>query len=136
MRSLLLSSLAALQALVVGLPQPQPLSIPLTKRSTLRNADGYVDSASIRAHISSTEAYVTVIVQCCSPLIGSSKLHRGTAAFERNTGVALSPSLTKRAGVLGSDPLIDNENSTWYGIIKVGTPPKTFSGFYPSISSR
>ncbi|KAG2040257.1 aspartic peptidase domain-containing protein [Suillus americanus] len=120
MRSLLLCSIAALQALVVGLPQPQPLSIPLMKKSTLKIADGYVDPASIRAHISSTKA----------------KLQRGAAAFERNTGVAISsPSSTKRAGVLGSDPLINNANNSWYGIIKVGTPPQAFSVEFDTGSS-
>lgn len=98
--------------MAITLPQPKPLSIPLTKRSTLRTADGYVDPASIRAHISSTEA----------------KLQRGAAAFERNTGVALfSPSSTKRAGVLGSDPLADDSNERWYGTIEVGTPSHTFT---------
>ncbi|KAG1856649.1 acid protease [Suillus subalutaceus] len=112
MRALSVSLIAALQALAITLPQSQPLSIPLTKRSTLRTADGYVDPASIRAHISSTEA----------------KLQRGAAAFERNTGVALfSPSPIKRAGVLGSDPLVDDSNERWYGKIEVGTPPHTFT---------
>ncbi|KAG1819767.1 aspartic peptidase domain-containing protein [Suillus subaureus] len=112
MRSLLLSSIAVLQALVVGLPQPQPLSIPLMKKTTFKIADGYVDPASIKAHISSTEA----------------KLLRGAAAFERNAGIALfSPSPTKRARMLGSNPLINNSNNSWYGIIKVGTPPQAFS---------
>lgn len=112
MRALSVSLMAALQALAITLPQPQPLSIPLTKRSSLRTDDGYVDPASIRAHISSTET----------------KLLRGAAAFERNTGVALfSPSPAKRAEVLGSDPLVDDSNERWYGKIEVGTPPYTFT---------
>ncbi|KAG1768957.1 aspartic peptidase domain-containing protein [Suillus occidentalis] len=84
MRSLCLSSIAALHALTVALPQPHPdLSIPLIKKSSLSTADGFVDLASIRAHILSTET----------------KLQRGAAAFERNTVAALfSTSLTKRAG--------------------------------------
>ncbi|KAG0706463.1 aspartic peptidase domain-containing protein [Suillus ampliporus] len=111
MRSLSVSLIAALQALVVALPQPIPLSISLTKRSTLRTADGHVDPASIRAHISSTEA----------------KLRRGAAAFERNTGVALFSSPTKRADASGSDPLADDSNERWYGTIEVGTPLQTFT---------
>ncbi|KAG2139032.1 aspartic peptidase domain-containing protein [Suillus clintonianus] len=111
MRSLSVSLIAALQALAIALPQPHPLSIPLTKRSTLRTADGYVDPASIRAYISSTEA----------------KLHRGAAAIERNTGVALFSSLTRRAAASGSDPLVDDSNERWYGKIEVGTPPHTFT---------
>ncbi|KAG2352769.1 aspartic peptidase domain-containing protein [Suillus spraguei] len=114
MRSLLLSSIATLQALVVGLPSPQSLSIPLMKKSTLEIADGYVDPTLIRAHISSTEA----------------KLQRVAASFERNTGVALS--LTKRAG---SDSLIDDANNNWYGTIEVGTPPQTFSVMFDTGSS-
>ncbi|KAG1749570.1 aspartic peptidase domain-containing protein [Suillus lakei] len=113
MRSLFLSSIAALHALAVALPQPHPdLSIPLTKKSTLRTADGYVDPASIRAHISSTEA----------------KLQWGAAAFERNTGAALfSSSLTERAGASGSAPLVDDSNKNWFGAIQAGTPLQTFT---------
>ncbi|KAG2028391.1 aspartic peptidase domain-containing protein, partial [Suillus americanus] len=104
--------ISALQALAITLPQPQHLAIPLTKRSTLRTADGHVDPASIRAYICSTEA----------------KLHRGVAAFERNTGIALFPSsLTKRAAASGSDSLVDDSNERWYGKIEVGTPPHTFT---------
>ncbi|KAG1778406.1 aspartic peptidase domain-containing protein [Suillus placidus] len=110
MRSLFLSSIAALHALAAALPQPHPdLSISLTKKSSLRTADGYVDPASIRAHIISTEA----------------KLQRGAAAFERNTGTALSSSLTKRAS--GSAPLVDDSNKNWIGAIQAGTPPQTFT---------
>lgn len=94
------------------MPQPQPLSIPLTKKSALRTADGHVDPASIRAYISSTEV----------------KLQRGATAFERNTGAPLfSSSLTKRAAASGSDPLVDDSNERWYGQIEVGTPPHTFT---------
>lgn len=112
MRSLFLSSIAALYALAVALPQPHPLSISLTKKSTLKTADGRVDPASLRAHISSAEA----------------KLQRNAAAFERNTGAALfSPSHTKRAAALGSAPLIDDANRNWIGAIEAGTPPQTFT---------
>lgn len=106
------SLITGLQALAIILPQPQHLSIPLTKRSTLRTADGHVDPASIRAYVSSTEA----------------KLRWGAAAFERNTGTALfSSSLTKRAAASGSDSLVDDSNERWYGTIEVGTPPHTFT---------
>ncbi|KAG2140974.1 aspartic peptidase domain-containing protein [Suillus bovinus] len=112
MRSLFLSLVVVLHALTVALPQPHPLSISLTKKSTLRTTDGRVDLASIRSHISSTEA----------------KLQRNAAAFERNTGAALfSPSITKRAAALGSAPLVDIANRTWIGEIKAGTPPQTFT---------
>ncbi|KAG1729802.1 hypothetical protein EDB19DRAFT_106900 [Suillus lakei] len=43
MRSLFLSSIAALDALAVALPQLHPLSISLTKKFTLRAADGRLD---------------------------------------------------------------------------------------------
>jgi cathepsin D len=57
MRSLCLFLIAALHALTVALPQPHPdLSIPLIKKSSLSTAEGFVDPASIRAHIFSTEA--------------------------------------------------------------------------------
>ncbi|KAG2139036.1 aspartic peptidase domain-containing protein [Suillus clintonianus] len=114
MLSLFISSIAALHALAVALPgpQPHPLSIALTKSFTLRNADGLVDPASIRAHITSTEA----------------KLQRGAAAFERNTGKALfSTPPTKRAGESGSAPLVDDSNKIWIGAIEAGTPPKAFT---------
>lgn len=56
MRALSVFLIAALQVLAITLPQPRHLSIPLTKRSTLRTADGHgsVDPTSIMAHISST----------------------------------------------------------------------------------
>lgn len=113
MRSLCLSSIAALHALTLALPQPHPdLSIPLIKKSSLSTADGFVDPASIRAHILSTET----------------KLQRGAAAFERNTGAALfSTSLTKRAGASGSAPLIDDSNINWIGEIQAGTPLQSFT---------
>ncbi|KAG2075790.1 acid protease [Suillus decipiens] len=112
MRALSVSLIAAFQALAIILPQPQPLSIPLTKRSTLRTADGHVDPASIRTSICNTEA----------------KLQRGAAAFERSTGTVLfSSSLTKHAAACGPDPLVDDSNERWYGKIEVGTPPQTFT---------
>ncbi|KAG2748322.1 acid protease [Suillus brevipes Sb2] len=113
MRSLCLFLIAALHALTVALPQPHPdLSIPLIKKSSLSTAEGFVDPASIRAHIFSTEA----------------KLQRGAAAFERNTGATLfSTSLTKRAGASGSAPLIDDSNINWIGAIQAGTPLQTFT---------
>ncbi|KAG2139038.1 aspartic peptidase domain-containing protein, partial [Suillus clintonianus] len=90
------------------------------KKSTLRTIDGHVDPTLIRAHISSIEA----------------KLQRGAAAFERNTSAALfSPSLTKRGGASGSDPLINDANSSWYGRIAVGTPLQTFTVEFDTGSS-
>jgi cathepsin D len=60
-----------------------------------------------------------------------SKLQRGAAAFERNTGAALfSTSLTKRAGASGSAPLIDDSNINWIGEIQAGTPLQTFTSLY------
>ncbi|KAG1799383.1 aspartic peptidase domain-containing protein [Suillus plorans] len=115
MRALSVFLIAALQVLAITFPQPRHLSIPLTKRSTLRTADGHgsVDPTSIMAHISSTVV----------------KLQRGAAAFERNTGAVLfsdSSSLTKRVAASGSDPLADDSNERWYGEIEVGTPPYIF----------
>lgn len=60
----------------------------------------------------------------------SSKLQRGFAAFERNTGAA-HPSdkklLKKRA--TGSVPLTDDEDGAlWQGGITVGTPAVAFTG--------
>ncbi|KAG2139040.1 aspartic peptidase domain-containing protein [Suillus clintonianus] len=120
MRFSFVFSITALQALVVALSQPVPLSISLTKKSSLRTADGYVDPASIRAHISSIEA----------------KLQRGAAAFERNTGAAFfSHSLTKRAGSSGSDPLVDSSNTSWFGAISVGTPLQNFTADFDTGSA-
>jgi hypothetical protein len=55
MRALFVSLIAAFQALAIILPQPQPISIQLTKRSTLGTADGHVDPASTRTSICNTE---------------------------------------------------------------------------------
>ncbi|KAG2132860.1 aspartic peptidase domain-containing protein [Suillus bovinus] len=117
MRALSVSLIATLQVLAITLPQPQPLSIPLTKRSTLRpTADGHgpVDPASIMAYIGSTMI----------------KLQRGIAAFERNTGAVLFSSPKKRVAAPGSDPLVDDLNERWFGKIEVGTPPHTFTSLH------
>ncbi|KAF9490544.1 acid protease [Pleurotus eryngii] len=95
-------------------------TIPLTKRSALVDQDGVVNIKALQNQI----------------LRVSSKLNRGFAAFEKNTGT-LHPNdirnITKRA--TGADPLTDDQEALWQGAISVGTPAKTFTVDFDTGSS-
>ncbi|KAJ8472586.1 hypothetical protein ONZ45_g16604 [Pleurotus djamor] len=92
------------------------IRIPLTKRSTMTNDDGTVNIKALRNEITRVR----------------SKLNRGFAAFEKNTG-SIHPNdsrnSTKRetdAGT-GAEPLLEIQETLWYGSITVGTPPSPFT---------
>ena len=126
------------------------LFIPISKRSTLRNADGVIDITKLRTRRHRTIEFVStvhftekagLVHRLCHR-----KLKRGFDAFERNTGGAhplastmrqskfsmnghrreLQHSYQRRAA--GSVPTIDDDDDVWYGAITVGTPGRTFTG--------
>ncbi|EGN96394.1 hypothetical protein SERLA73DRAFT_76353 [Serpula lacrymans var. lacrymans S7.3] len=107
--------------LVSALPQPlRTATIPLNKRSSLRNADGTVDLDAVHAHISRVEW----------------KIQRGFEAYGENAGVEFPqtrPQVAKR--VSGSIPLIDDSNDRWYGSILVGTLPSLYTVDFDTGSS-
>ncbi|KAF4602317.1 hypothetical protein EYR40_005522 [Pleurotus pulmonarius] len=117
-----LLSFVALAIVASAVPAKERVGtiIPLTKRSTLVDQDGVVNIKALRNQI----------------LRASSKLNRGFAAFEKNTGT-IHPNdirnVTKRA--TGADPLTDDQEVLWQGAISVGTPAKTFTVDFDTGSS-
>jgi cathepsin D len=137
--------LAALPFLVAAAPVDESprdgFSIPIAKRSVIRNADGAVDTAKLLARTRHTLAsvfrfsflktFTTFLTTGYFPL--SRKIQRGFDAFELNTGSAHpSASQLKRSTKRGNGvPLIDDNSLLWYGPITVGTPAITYTGGSP-----
>jgi cathepsin D len=62
-------------------------------------------------------------------LIEFSKINRGFAAFQKNTGqLHPSQSQTIQARATGADPLTDDDQELWQGTISVGSPAEQFTG--------
>ncbi|KAF9218929.1 acid protease [Gyrodon lividus] len=125
MRFALAMVITALPFFVAAAPQPakqRGTAIPLSKRSSLVNADKGINFEALNSHIASTTV----------------KILRGFDNFEKNTG-ALHPSAVKGAwkrhsGGLPLDPLSDRYNR-WFGTISVGTPPRSFAVLFDTGSS-
>jgi len=122
------------------------LSIPISKRSTLRNADGVVNITMLGARQHHTIEFVSIVLfmeEADHFNVCLRKIKRGLDAFERNTGRAhpytleMRQSNNERRGMLwhsrqgptGSVPLTDDWY--WSGPITVGSPGRTFSGEHP-----
>ena len=130
--------LAALPFLVVATPFEDSLrggiSIPIAKRSGLRNADGVVGVAKLRVGVQHTVALVSFFFVSIHDLFDDEtlcrKIQRGFEAFENNTGAAHPyASQLKRSTKRGNgDPLTDDNAELWFGSITVGTPAKTYTG--------
>ncbi|KAF9225635.1 acid protease [Gyrodon lividus] len=112
MRLTLATVIATLLFFVAAASQPtkqRGTAIPLSKLSSLVNADQCVNFEALNYHIAST----------------TTKILRGFDNFEKNTG-ASHPSAQKRhSGGLPLPSLGDHLNR-WFGTISVGTPPRNF----------
>ncbi|KAL0949545.1 hypothetical protein HGRIS_009594 [Hohenbuehelia grisea] len=118
--------LALLPVLAIAVPTSNNVgvTIPLSKRSKLRNEDGTAAIENLRKSISRVQR----------------KLERGFANFERNTGEIhpndfrnSTAAASKRA--TGADPLTDDDEELWQGAISVGTPAKRFTVDFDTGSS-
>ncbi|KAK7470902.1 hypothetical protein VKT23_002318 [Stygiomarasmius scandens] len=113
MRTVLLSALVALPLACSALPPPSRIGtkVPLTKRTSLSNEDGTVNTDALQKQASRLQ----------------SKLNRGFSAYEKNVGSAHPNSkkfVSKRD--TGSEPLTDDQDALWHGTITVGTPGTDF----------
>ncbi|KAG6828378.1 hypothetical protein H0H92_008177 [Tricholoma furcatifolium] len=96
-------------------------TVPLAKRSSLATPDGVVRVDALRSELART----------------TSKLQRGFAAYEMNTG-STHPNARKsksKRGITTSIPLSNDDNNMWYGSISVGTPATTFTVDFDTGSS-
>ncbi|KAF9224154.1 acid protease [Gyrodon lividus] len=115
--------IAALLFFVDAAPQPTKQGgavIPLSKRSSLLNADKSVNLEALKSHVASTRA----------------KILRGLDNFEKNTG-APHPSALKGAQKResGSIPLSSGAGF-WYGDIEVGVPANTYTVVFDTASGH
>ncbi|KAH7919101.1 acid protease [Leucogyrophana mollusca] len=123
MRFTLATVIAALPFLVAAAPHPEAnagVKIPISKRSSLKNADGSANIPALRAHLAqSTE-----------------KIQNGLDQYQRNTGSRhplASKAIKKRDS--GSVSLTDDNSLLWYGAISVGTPAKVYTVDFDTGSS-
>ncbi|KAG6823933.1 hypothetical protein H0H92_008573, partial [Tricholoma furcatifolium] len=114
-------SLGLLQSSLYVAAHSDTLNVALAKRSSLSTPDGVIRIDALRSELART----------------ASKLQRGFAAYEMNTGSPhpnAGKSKSKR-GHTTSIPMINYEDSLWYGEISVGTPAKPFSVQFDTGSS-
>ncbi len=126
--------LAASPLLASALPPTAPrvgVSIPLSKRTPQFSVDGVVDRDFLNAQVIKVHKYVDMLYFTPHRLIAMfrSKVARGFAAYERNTGKA-HPSNTKHITrrSTGADALQDDSEVLWQGTVEVGTPAVKFTG--------
>lgn len=148
--------LAALPFLVAAAPTQKSarsgLSIPLSKRSTLLNANGVVDVQNLQASVRHTITFVfpfffffekgRILTKC--PL---RKFEQGFEAFESSTGephplaprqdppkipeipnFPNKPKVPNKPRGGGAISLTNYHNTMWYGNISVGTPAAPYIG--------
>ncbi|KAA1468964.1 acid protease [Dentipellis sp. KUC8613] len=105
---------------VLARAQAEGTRIPLQKRASFLQADGAVDLESLVRHV----GFITT------------KLNRGFAAFEKNTGAPhpLSQLMSTVAnlthlGARATNPVVlqDENNTVWAGTLAIGTPPKEYA---------
>ncbi|KAF9226025.1 Asp-domain-containing protein [Gyrodon lividus] len=95
-------------------------AIPLSKRSSLVNANKSANLEALNSHAASTTA----------------KILRGFDNFQKNTGTSTShPPAVKRAfGELPLDPLA--VSALWFGTVSIGTPPSFYTVLFDTGSSE
>ncbi|KAG6373237.1 Asp-domain-containing protein [Boletus reticuloceps] len=123
MRFTLATSIVALAVLAVAAPQPTGqrigMAIPITKRSSLVNADKSVDFDALKSHVAA----------------GKAKIRQGFTTYEKNTGMKHPSDVggVERRGA--GEPLTDDQSQLWYGSISVGTPAQSFTVDFDTGSS-
>ncbi|KAI0272441.1 aspartic peptidase domain-containing protein [Gloeopeniophorella convolvens] len=122
--------ITALALLSLASPTPEEhasrstLSIPISKRSSIRRADGTVDPQALVDNVGRT----------------IDKMRHGFAAYLKNTGkehpfaADLKPGAHRKRAT-GDVPLTDYQEELWYGSIQVGTPAETFTVDFDTWSS-
>lgn len=134
MRVTLATSIVALAVSAGAVPQPvgqrNSRAIPITKRSSLVNADKSVNFDAVHSHLESIKAYVLWAITSYPLMHHFSKIHRGFANYEQNTGL-IHPAVSNVSQKRGAGgPLNNYEGEHWYGTISVGTPPTSFNGWF------